>query len=76
MYSKTSFFCACGAIALLFGIGLYFVLPGSNNLAANGLVIEELERDIGSQQLDTVATDIHVRNESRQSLWIMGMDKG
>jgi hypothetical protein len=76
MYSKTSFLCACGAIVLLVGAGLSFILHGRNNLVEQGLVIEELGRDIGSQQLDTVTTEIHVRNGSRQSLWIMGMDKG
>ena len=72
MFAKASWLCLLVAVGLLVWAGLRIFADENGG----GLVVEELERDLGEQTLGIHTLEMRVRNTAGQPRRIVGLASG
>ncbi len=72
MFAKVSWFCLLVAVGLLVWAALRMFVDENGG----GLVVEELERDLGEQTLGIHTLEMRVRNTADQPRRIIGLASG
>lgn len=76
MFAKVSWFCFVVAAVCLGCAALWLFVAGEDRDVGNGLIVEELQRDLGEQSVGSHPLEVRVRNTGSKPLRILGIPHG